>query len=426
MPFDPYRIQSPDAIMRAAKFPGGVVTPPAAYNTKKVKGASLFDRLGSAIMPSQDVEGLISPEDIQRARSQGMLDIGISLLNSSGPKTAENKVGLMQAIGQGLQAGRSSFNEAVTGAAQLRGAGLQQKELQQKVQGQDMAIKQAQQLQGARAKITEAYPMPKDQGGLKKWIGDVLPHFIAINDQETVTSLSEIYKSLGGDKQTNGHWMETPGPDGKPRTIFVTPGDTGPNGQGIPTYEKPMRDTTDALTMNSRLSGEEKIVNNYMKRIDDVKSTADAYVGAYNASKMGGAGDLQILYSFIRALDPTSVVREGEISLARQAASVWSQAHILKQKLETQGGTLSPIQRQQMLELMKQMVELKKERVDMYRKDSQSRLDRFGLTAELYDPLESYRAMQQQQNQPAMPGVSGGSSSTAPPAVAPKGAEWFQ
>ncbi len=424
MPFDPYKIRSPEEIMRAAQFPGGMITPPAVMKTAaKVKGAGLFDRLGSAIMPAGQVEGLISPEDIQRARSQGMLDIGISLLNASGPKTAKERVGLMGALGQGLQAGRAGFNEAVQGAAGLRNAGLQQKELQQKVDAGSMALDKEKNIQAGRAKILAAYPMPKDKNGLKDWIAQVLPHFIAINDDETRTSLSEIYKSLGGEGQKNGHWMETPGPDGKPRTIFVTPEMAG---EGVPTYEKPQRDTNAALTLNSRLTGEEKITNNYMKRIEDVKSTADAYVGAYNASKMGGAGDLQILYSFIRALDPGSVVREGEISLARQSASLWSQAHILKNKFETQGGTLSPVQRQQMLELMKQMVELKKDRVDTYKKDTENRAKRFGLTVDLYDPLENYRALQAQQSQAQMPGVVGGSSSSAPPVVAPKGAEWFQ
>lgn len=61
-----------------------------------------------------------------------------------------------------------------------------------------------------------------------------------------------------------------------------------------------------------------------------------------------GAGDLTVIYSYIKALDPTSVVREGEINLSKAAESVPSNIIRAYQRAK-EGKVMSPELRQEMV-----------------------------------------------------------------------------
>ena len=60
-----------------------------------------------------------------------------------------------------------------------------------------------------------------------------------------------------------------------------------------------------------------------------------------NLSKVGPTAQLEILYSFITALDPESVVREGEVKLANQAQSLIG-SMMLQIKKVSEGGIIDP------------------------------------------------------------------------------------
>jgi hypothetical protein len=340
---------------------------------------------------------------------------GASLLADSGARPQGTAPGFMQSVGRAIQAGQGTYQGAQQGMLGQRAAEQQMQLAQQQLDAGKASEAQRARLQQVRQSIIAEHPLPADVGGMAKWVEAVLPKFMAEGDEEYVQRLSAIRSTLGNgqaQQKEPGQWVEVTGPDGKPMTRYVTASEAG---QGLPVYEKPQRDTNEELTVNSRILREEGLEKNYEKRVEGVQSTVDAYLGAVQAAKMGGSGDLQILYSFIRALDPNSVVREGEVALARQSASVWSNAHILKSKLETQGGTLSPVQREQMLELMKQMVELKAERARAAYKNAQSRSQRFGLDVYLHNPLEAYDAFKAQQEGGDFGAVQGGGSSTGGP-----------
>jgi hypothetical protein len=365
-------------------------------NTAKVKGPNLWDKIQGGLMPvPAGMEGLLSEEEIKAGRGQGMLAMGASLLADSGPKTADQYTGLGASLGKAIQAGQGAMQQP----AANKMAVMQMQAAKMGLEGKQMEIERAKALAGLRKQIVANNPMPKngDMNRMRDWIDSVLPQFIEANDEETVAKLSQIRSTMTNNQQGKepGDWVTVPGPDGQPMRRYVTASQAGQ--QGIPEYQKPQRDTDDALTINSRIINEERITKNYDDRIAGVQETADAFISAKAAEKMGGAGDLQILYNFITALDPQSVVREGEIALARQAASLYSQAHILKNKLETQGGNLSPIMRKQMIDLMGKMVELKTTRAELAMKDSGERAKRFGLEVNLYDPLTKYRSWKASQ-----------------------------
>ncbi len=186
--------------MGAMPAPGGLI-----------KGPGLLEQMQSRMMPSPQSGGLLSEDDIKNARSQGLLGLGASLLANSGPRTAGERVGLMQSVGQGIQGGQQAYQGALQGAAgqkmqeQQYQAGQQQYQtgqIQQQLGGAELAdraraLQQAQQLSGGRKAIVERFPMPREMGGMKEWIEQTYPHFAAINDEESMSRMSEMYKSQG-------------------------------------------------------------------------------------------------------------------------------------------------------------------------------------------------------------------------------------
>lgn len=70
------------------------------------------------------------------------------------------------------------------------------------------------------------------------------------------------------------------------------------------------------------------------------------------------AGDLAMVFAFMKMLDPGSVVRESEQASARGAANVYEQLQGLKQRLATTEGMLTPSQRQRFTSLAKEFYEL--------------------------------------------------------------------
>jgi hypothetical protein len=122
--------------------------------------------------------------------------------------------------------------------------------------------------------------------------------------------------------------------------------------------------------MQMRLAGTQDIKKDKqkIKALDDYSKTADKeYLSlkkmenavasmSYNDFEKGGPQDVAALYSFIRALDPESVVREGEIALARAGMS-WPQQLKGAVLNRSQGGMMDPSYRKQMFTIAKHMAE---------------------------------------------------------------------
>lgn len=292
----------------------------------KVKGRSLMDRFGEQLMPTpQGMEGLISAEDIAAARHQGLLGLGMSLLEASGPTTQDKKVGIMQAIGRGLTGGQGAYQQAIQGAAGLKGATQQYKLGAAKLQEAETEAKRQGGLTQGRQSIVDKYPMPKgDINAMAGWIDQVLPEFVRISDEETVARLSEIRKSIG-EQKPKGSWIEVPGPDGKPRTRYVTQEEAGT--AGIPIYEKPARDSSANLLDEQRMFTRANMLgDDYRNTTKSIQQAADQYrtlTATAPAAKAGSPqAQIALVFSFMKTLDPTSVVRESEYATAKNAAGV--------------------------------------------------------------------------------------------------------
>jgi hypothetical protein len=196
-----------------------------------VKGPGLLDNFFPA--PGGMVEaGLLTEEDLKNAQTQGLFGLGASLLADSGPKTADQAIRPMQSVGRAVQNAQGAHQGALQSSMGLRAGAMD-------FEGKKMALATAKSLAEGRKAVVAKYPMP--QGGapnaMVSWIDTVLPHFIELNDEETVRSLTEIRKSIGGQQSKEpGDWVTVPGPDGKPMRRHVTASEAG---TGIREYEKP-------------------------------------------------------------------------------------------------------------------------------------------------------------------------------------------
>ena len=126
--------------------------------------------------------------------------------------------------------------------------------------------------------------------------------------------------------------------------------------------------------------------NDYRAATKPSYARAQAYESMMQAAKDPSAkGDLTMVYSFIKALDPESVVREGEIDLVNANRSVPDKVKGYAQKLAT-GQNLLPNERQDLIKQAQTLTQTdyKRSRNDVkaYRDNAQ----RLGLDADLYAP----------------------------------------
>lgn len=126
--------------------------------------------------------------------------------------------------------------------------------------------------------------------------------------------------------------------------------------------------------------------NDYRTATKPSYARAQAYESMMQAAADPSAkGDLTMVYSFIKALDPESVVREGEISLVNSNRSIPDQVKGYAQKLAT-GKNLLPEER---ADLIKQAQTLTQTDYKRSRNDVKAYRDnagRLGLDPDLYAP----------------------------------------
>lgn len=113
---------------------------------------------------------------------------------------------------------------------------------------------------------------------------------------------------------------------------------------------------------------------------------AAAYNAMMEASKNPSAkGDMTIVYSFIKALDPDSVVREGEIDLVNANRAIPDRIKGYAQKLAT-GQSLLPSERQDLIEQARNLSFTDYTRSRNEIKAFRDNAGRLGLDPELYAP----------------------------------------
>jgi hypothetical protein len=87
------------------------------------------------------------------------------------------------------------------------------------------------------------------------------------------------------------------------------------------------------ITPNQRISNESGLRDDYRQDTKNYVSVRDAYTKIQRAAQSGtAAGDISLIYGYMRMQDPTSTVREGEFATAQNAGSIPDRIRVLYNK----------------------------------------------------------------------------------------------
>lgn len=185
-------------------------------------------------------------------------------------------------------------------------------------------------------------PKPQSRGTPVKVIGpDGQPSF-AYPD-EAVSGGMTPYVAPPAPVQPTFSTVQIVGPDGKPQVVGVNnrdPSQTVPIGAPAP---KP----GNAQSTRKEFRG--------LQSVKDYETALPLLVSARKAPD-NGYGDLQLIYTAGKVLDPGSVVREGELALTVAAGSPLQRAIGTTRFTTENGGRLTPETRQQLLGMLNERV----------------------------------------------------------------------
>jgi hypothetical protein len=276
--------------------------------------AGLLDRIGGRLFPQQSgLEGLLTEEDYKNAQRQGMLSLGAGLLAQSGPSTVP--VGFGQAVGRALQGAQDTYQGALGSMTERRGQAATIGNLRLKQQQAEAAAQ-------GRAQILAKYPMPdgKNPDALRQWIDQTLPMWVQV-DPETAGRLVEVRKTMNTDAR-NPQQVDLGG-----KVVLRDPATGQIVFEGAKTA--PPRDTAAGeeqraeMTRQRTFTREQQLARQFEARTKDFAEIADkAMVVFESARDPSAAGDLSLIFAYMKLLDPGSVVREGEFATAANTGSV--------------------------------------------------------------------------------------------------------
>ena len=294
---------------------------------------NLLGMLGSGTPASNPFVGanLLTQAQANQARTPAMMQAGLNLLANSGYTTTPTTLG--QAIGTAGQAGMKAYNQDLTRRLQL----------------QDMATKRAT-AQTAAARATAAFQQKQDQ---LKALRQIAPKY-GLSPNAPVALIQEAMKNANKKPETikdaMGFQRFLTGPNQGQRVfpnLVMKPSPLDQN--QIITQERaiqdaarreitPYKDTMDAFARVEAIYGnpehEEKLeAFTYMD--NGVEKTVQA-----KDLKSNGAADLALVFNFMKAMDPRSVVRESEFEMAASTGGVFNQVKGLINKI-VNGGFLT-------------------------------------------------------------------------------------
>jgi hypothetical protein len=283
---------------------------------------TLWDKLQEAVSPyPQHLKGMVNENDVKGARNQGLLAFGSSMLDASGPSTTKTSFG--QALGRGIQAGQGAYHGAVDSMTQ-REASRQMMDFNKlKMEGLRGDMGRVQQLDAARKGIFAKHgPLPTDPAQREQYLTSVMNELLAAGDTDGAGKISEVLKSRGHQAKEEGTWVTVPGPDGKPMKRYVKASE-GP----VQEYQEPQRDAGARLLDEQRMFTRSNMLgDDYRSTTASIQKAADQYrtlVSAAEGARQGiPASQIALVFSYMKTLDPTSVVRESEYATAENARGV--------------------------------------------------------------------------------------------------------
>lgn len=199
-------------------------------------------------------------------------------------------------------------------------------------------------------------------------------------------------------------------PSGKPTIVYSPPSgyeSAGGGGALRPQSGGPASPTSPA----NLVTNEGKLRDDYDRDMKDYNTARSAFSRLQTAANDNtGASDIALVYNFMRTLDPTSTVREGEFATAQNSGSL-SQSVMNAYNKALKGERLQPEQRQQFVQTAAHQFQSYQERANQLNQRYSGIAQSYGFEpSRIVQPVTSPEIPRAQSGQPgagASPGVGG-------------------
>jgi hypothetical protein len=167
----------------------------------------------------------------------------------------------------------------------------------------------------------------------------------------------------------------------------------------------------EGLTLQQKISEEARLRGEYTKRTEDLAAAERNFqVIQVSAADDSGAGDIALVTSFMKMLDPGSVVRETEFATAANAGGLLARLRSLATKVEN-GQFLSADQRADFQRLAGQYLKAARDQEGPVRKSYQAIIENYGL-----NPVNVFGTRAVTAAPPAVPpGAAAAPATSTPP-----------
>jgi hypothetical protein len=317
----------------------------------------------------------LSPDEqrmaMQNARTQGLLGLGAALLQSSTGAPGQGKPRLGQILGQALPVGMQAYQGGIDQTLQQILVGQKMQEMQRQ---REMQARQQQ----AQARLAAGLS-PEQQEQVAAFGPDVLQKLTMPPPEEAYTLSPGQTRFWGG--------QQVAALPAAPETKVLKPGDVLVKGEEIVFQVEPDKKPTDYIRQDlgnsvafidpttlktvkiitkdkdqkDLSSGEDSTRKEFLAQAKPYIEISQAYRKIEEATKVpSAAGDVSLVFAFMKILDPGSVVREGEFATAQNAAGVPDRIRAQYNQAMS-GQKLAPAQREDFLNQAKNLARSQKQ-----------------------------------------------------------------
>jgi hypothetical protein len=302
----------------------------------------------------------LSPDEqrmaMQNARTQGLLGLGAALLQGSTGAPGQGKPRLGQILGQALPVGMQAYQGGIDQTLQQILVGQKMQEMQRQRAAQEQAAARQEQIRQTvmqNPDLMAAIPQVLQQTGdvgaasqLAQAAKAMQPESRVMKPGEVLVKGNEIMFQIEPDEKPPEYIRQDLGNS----VAFIDP-KTLKTVKVLP-KDKDQKDLS---------SGEDAVRKEFLGQAKPYIEISQAYRKIEEATKVpSAAGDVSLVFAFMKILDPGSVVREGEFATAQNAAGVPDRIRA-QYNAAMSGQKLAPAQREDFLNQAKNLARSQKQ-----------------------------------------------------------------